>query len=188
MTQALSSFRDLISDEQVFLVRARVALLEGDTTHYFTNLEGDMVISCKTMRHSTPIYAIMHGGADDGTGTWSIPTLGTEVILGFDGGDFESDPFILSMHGTRWPAGFTPAQVAVVGDDIQARSVNGTAVALATKADAQRITDKLNDFISSKYNIHTHAGVSSGLSTTLVPTQTETTVANPDGTSVLKGE
>lgn len=192
MTQALASFRDLIADEQVFLVRARVAVLEGDTTHFFTNTEGDMVIGCLSMRHGTPMYALLRGGADDGSGTWAIPDPGTEVMVGFDGGDVESDGFIVSTHGTRWPSGISSAQVHVVGDSVEARSFGGTAVSLAKKSDVQDIRDYVNNQFSAVGG-HTHA-VSGAATTSIISVAAEgaspPTIppGEPDGTDVLKGE
>lgn len=71
---------------------------------------------------------------------------------------------------------------------IEARSANGTAVPLATKADIDAVIEKLNEQIVA-HNTHAHTGVTTGGGTSLVATVLVPVPAAPAvGTMTLKGE
>lgn len=175
---SIPSVGHLIADERISLVRARVEAHEGEITHFETSDEGHVTLSVKTCLHGVPIHAVMFGGSDDSSGEWRIPALGTEVLIGFDDGDFEADAFIVQVFGNKPPVGLTEAKCFVIGEEVEIRSANGTAVKLATLADAQAIRGALDG--------HAHTYIP-GSNPTVVTTGNPTVPA-PVGTSVLRGE
>jgi hypothetical protein len=186
MTAAL---KELLADERIWTIAARVAVHDGESLHYAVTDEGHVEISLITLRHAVPIRAILRGGADDGNGLWSIPSVGTEVMVSFDDGEFEGDAYAVSAHGEK-PDGvpLDPDKVFLIGPTVEVRSVDGAAQSLAFQEKLNALEDKVNSLIA-KYNAHTHILAIVGTTgTAAVTATTETTIASSTGTDVLKGE
>lgn len=186
---SLPSMRDLLKDERVGLVKGRVETHEGEPSHFEITAEGHVSLQCKSQIHGVPITAIMPGGSDDGSGTWAIPAPGTEVLLGFDDGDFEGDAFVVQVFGNAPPA-VAATKVFIQGTDVRVQAPGGTAVSLATKADLQADVDYLkNQFHATLGHVHVVAGAAT---TTITEGTggpgTSGTAPSPSGTSILRGQ
>lgn len=169
----LQATRDLLKDERIPAVAAHVAVHDGESKHWELSDEGQMLVSVVTNNHGVEIWAILRGGGFDGHGVWSIPAVGTEVVLGFDNGEFEGDVWVVGVHG-KPPSGFDDTKTLVIDDAVEIRSVNGAAQVLATKADV----DALANFVQTM--TMPVSGATAGPTAGVVPTAT--------GTQVLKAE
>lgn len=120
----LTAMRELFKDDKTWCLAARVALHDGETEHYEVTPEGAMSVSVRTHMHDVQINAILKGGGA-GIGIWFIPPIGTEVMIAFDGGEFEGDAYIAGIHGDS-PTGLTPGKILIIGDNVtvQATTVN----------------------------------------------------------------
>lgn len=121
----LTALKQLIGEgDKVWCLAARVEVHDGEEDHYDVTAEGAMMISVKTLRHDVPVWALLKGGGV-GIGVWYIPPVGTEVLLGFDDGEFEGDAYIAGIHGHS-PEGLVPDTILVIGDivNVQATTVN----------------------------------------------------------------
>lgn len=191
MTAAL---KELMRDERIWAIAARVANHKGESIHYEITDEGHVAISVVTLRHGIEIKALLKGGDDSGNGLWKIPSVGTEVIVNFDDGEFEGDAYAVSAHGEK-PDGIPldPDKVFLVGPTVEVRSVNGTAQSLAFQNKLNDLENKVNSLIG-KFNGHTHvltvlaASGSGATGTAATPANVETTIPSSTGTDVLKGE
>lgn len=72
--------------------------------------------------------------------------------------------------------------------EIEARTPSGSAVALATKDDVQTLRDEVATFIATKYNTHTHAGVTTGPGTSAVTVALGAPPSQPVGTQKFRAE
>lgn len=190
----VANLRKLLQDEREWVVAASVTVLDGQSSHFEVNDEGDVIVSCVTHLHAVPIWANLDSlaGGSDGSGVWHIPDPGTEVKIGFDHGDFEGEAYILMRgSGGKAPQGLGPGIVFVLGSNVQIRTPVGTAAKLPTLADYNALKAYVNAQFSSVGG-HTHATPSG-------PTTTTTTVAtagtppthsapDPTGTTVLEAE
>lgn len=184
---SLANLRELVKDDRIHVVAAVVAVLVGETAHYYVNTEGDVVVSCLVHQAGTPIWANLSAlvGAR-GQGVWVIPDPGVEVMLGFDHGDFEGEAYLLACFPSgRSPAGLAPGKVFVIGMSVEVRSSSGTAAAVATKADVQAVVDYLKKQFDSTSG-HTHSG--NGAPPTEATTGSSGSAPSPTGTTVLKAE
>lgn len=157
----LQATRDLLAGEAgIMCLAATVQVHDGETQHWEVSDEGAMVVSVVTHQHAVPIDALLKGGGNDGKGVWFIPSVGTEVLIAFENGDFEGDAYIVGIFGHS-PAGLQPGTILVLGDNIEVRSVGGTARALAFKSDVEAV--------DNKYANHLHANALSGPTSTVIP-------------------
>lgn len=184
----LAATRDMLKDERVWCIAARVELHDGDTQHYEINGEGQIIVSVRTLRHGVPIWAVLRGGDSEGRGVWQIPSIGTEVIVEFDDGMFEGDAYIVGTHGNPPAAAANPNLLLVLSPNVEIRSVNGTAKKLSLNEELAALTDKVNTIIDS-YLIHNHSGGTLGGGLTGSPNVAVIGHASdPAGTDVVKGE
>ncbi len=118
------------------------------------------------------------GGMRAGRGIWAIPDIGTEVLVSFDNGDFEGDPFIVGLFGRYDDSVHTlvAGSTLIVDSSVEIRSATGIPLALTTKADM--------DAHASWAASHFHTAPGGGGPTT-GPT---TTPPTPSGTQILKAE
>ena len=190
-----SSIRALLKDDRVHVAGGVVAVLDGDTSHYYVNEEGDVIVSCLMHQGGGPRRANMAAlvGAR-GQGVWVIPDPGVEVMIGFDQGDEEGEAYLIACFPSgRSPAGLVPGKVFVIGMEIEARSANGTALQLAYKSDVEAV--------DAKYANHIHldsvGGATTGPGSTAIPNPspppanlgvTPLSSANVQGTQVFKAE
>jgi hypothetical protein len=114
---SLTSLRDHLRDERVWCVAARVALHDGDSSHFDTAKNGQLIISVRTLRNDVPIWAMMNGGDVDGKGLWKIPAIGTEVMIGFDDGMFEGDAYIMGFMG-KPPTDLAEGETIIADDTV----------------------------------------------------------------------
>lgn len=187
----LQATRDLLEDERVWSVAAIVVLLPGQQDHYKVLDSGQVMVSVATIRHGVVMDVVLKGGDRDGTGVWIIPAVGTEVLIAFDSGEWEGDPYIAGFHG-RAPSGLAPNKVLVIGSNVEIRSKTGTASAVPTMADFEA----LRTYVSNQFKAtggHTH--VVSGAATTSIAASTgaagtppTTAPAAPAGTQIAKLE
>lgn len=144
----LQATRDMLAGEAgVMCFAATVQIHDGETQHWEVTDEGAMSVSVVTHQHAVPIDALLKGGGNDGKGVWFIPSVGTEVLIAFENGDFEGDAYIVGVFGHS-PAGLQPGTILVLGDNIEIRSVGGTAQPLAFKSDVEAV--------DAKYDGHIH--------------------------------
>jgi hypothetical protein len=125
----LQATRDLLKDDRIWCVAAHVALHKGEERHWFIGKEGQMLVSVLTNQHGSEIWAILDGGGRSGRGYWEVPAPGTELLIGFDHGEYEGEAYIVGMHG-RCPTDLTDEKTIVVGDDIIVRTMTGERVEL----------------------------------------------------------
>lgn len=184
--------RDLAKDGDLFTFAATVELHENETTHYFVNEEGDIVVSV-VAHNGMPAHANLGALVGSrGQGVWCIPELGTEVLIGTDRGDVEGECYLIGAFGAP-PEGLAPGKVLIIGLEIEARSANGTAVKLAKASELQaHIAWTRAQFSASNGHIHVVAGAATTTMTT-VPAPAITPPSPSDaptapGTDVLKGE
>lgn len=186
----LAATRDLLTDERVWCVAARVEVHDGETQHYAFASEGHLMISVRTLRHGVPIWALLKGGGSKGIGVWFIPPVGCEVIVNFDDGMFEGDAYIVGIHGIA-PSTLAPGKLFLIGDDIQAKAENGTAKSVAFKDELQDLRDYVrNQFSASNGHVHVVSGGSTTTQTTVASAATNPTVSPPTpvGTAKFKAE
>lgn len=184
MTAAL---KEHLADERIWCIAARVVVPKGETLHYEVTAEGHISVHVETLRHGVQLPALLRAGDDSGAGLWRIPSVGTEVIINFDDGQFEGDAYIVSVNGKK-PAGvpLDATKVYLIGPNVEIRSVNGTAKKLAFEDDLNALENKVNSLIG-KYNIHLHA-ISGSPPVTSATVTTETAILGSSGTNVVKGE
>lgn len=127
---SFASLRDLLEDERMAAVKARVEKHEGESEYWAVNDDGHLEIQVVTLNHGVPIVAHMTGGGA-GSGFWWVPPVGAEVMVTFDNGDFEGDATITGVFGAA-PNGLAPGTMLVLGSDVQVRTLGGTAKALTT--------------------------------------------------------
>lgn len=182
-TRQMSSFRDLMKDEEpLFVMLARVALHDGETKQWYKTAEGHIAVTLKTHRHGAPIDAILPTLLGNSRGIYGIPEINTEVAVGFEGGDYEDDAFVLAVYGGVIPTQITEdgdARLVLVGDEIHAIAPNGTAVALLTFEDFRAL---IEDVLPA---------VGAGSATAVPATLSAYRSAHPlwpAGTKVLKGQ
>jgi hypothetical protein len=166
---------------------AVVRVFDGQSSHWDRATEGHLLVSVETIKHGIKIWAIMKGGGNDGTGCWFIPSVGTEVMLGFDRGEVEGDVWIESVNG-KAPSALTDNLTLLIGGSIQARSAGGSAQAIATKADVQAVVDYLKKQFDPTTG-HVHA-TPSGPTTTIAESAVGAGGSAPDpvGTTVFEAE
>lgn len=133
----------LFEDDQVACCLAVVALHDGETSHWAVNDEGDVEVTVVTHNHAVPVTAVLGalvGGA--GKGVWMVPPLGTEVVLAFEQGDFESDAVIVGVMptGQGAPAGLADGKVVIVGVEVLIHNGDGTVDQLVTRSDFENHT------------------------------------------------
>lgn len=180
----LTATRELLDDERLWIMGARIALHDGESSHHRKTEEGANEVSVRTSNHGLQLWALLPGGSNGDRGIWSVPEIGTEVLIACEDGDPEGDVFLVSAYGHS-PSTMTTTQlILLINDVIEARSVGGTAKALAYKSDLDAVASKLNSLIG-KYNTHIHP-LSSGTSS--ATTSTETTVGASTGTQKFKAE
>lgn len=178
MTAAL---KELLDSERIWCIAARVAVHDGEDEHFGLSEEGHVELSVVTLRHGVEIKAFLKGGDDDGSGIWFIPSVGTEVIVNFDDGEFEGDAYVVAIVGEK-PGGINlqPGKMFVIGDSVEIRSANGTAIKLPTLADVQAMVNV--------YNLHTHPDPASGFTGTPADASGPMEMDDPSGTDVVKVE
>lgn len=110
----LTAMRDLLKDERIWCVAATVRIHEGDDTYFERTRNGQISVSVVTNQHAVPISALLAGGDANSRGYWIIPSIGTEVIVAFDNGEFEGDAYIVGTIG-KSPTEITE-EVTIIAD------------------------------------------------------------------------
>jgi type VI secretion system (T6SS) baseplate-like injector VgrG len=126
-----AGLRDMLRDERVWCVLARVAVHEGESTHFEVNDDGDLEVTVLTHQHEVAIRALLGAGvAGKGRGTWAVPDVGTEVMLAFADGEFEGDAVVVAVLPSRdTPASVTAGRTLIKDADI--RGEGGTVITLS---------------------------------------------------------
>jgi hypothetical protein len=190
----IANLKELLRDERIWCIAARVDLHDGQTSHFETNDEGDVIVSVRTVIHDQQIWANLDSmaGGSDGSGVWHIPDPGTEVVICFDQGDFEGEAYIVGRtSGGRAPQGLTSGTIFILGNNVQVRSPSGVANKLPTFDDLSNLKDYVNAQFSSVGG-HTHAVVGGATTTTTTVASGGTPpthpASDPTGTTVLEAE
>lgn len=134
MTQGLQEVAD--QDEKIQCVLCRVAKHEGESEYWEINKEGQISIDVITLKTHNPLTAILRGGDVNSKGVWMIPAEGTECVVSFDIDGYEGDAVLVGLIGQA-PSSIDAARILILHDTVEIRSVDGTAVSLAKKSDAQ---------------------------------------------------
>lgn len=181
---SLTALRDLLEDERVWCVAATVQLHEGESEHFARASNGQIMVSVITNQHAVPIWAQLRGGDFSRRGVWTIPAIGTEVILNFDNGEFEGDPYIIGVIG-RAPEDLDGEVTLIIDNKVKIRSLDGTAAPLPTMDDF----NALKNYVEN--HTHTYApGPGAPVQTTppSVPGGAPDPAPTPNGTQVLEVE
>jgi hypothetical protein len=166
----IANLKELLRDERLWCVAARVEIHPGEASHWSVNEEGDVIVSVITVNFEVPINANLDSlaGGSDGSGVWHIPDPGTEVMVCFDGGDFEGEAHIVSRtSGGKAPAGIGPGIVFVLGAHIELRSPGGTAKRVAYLDELDDLRKYVRDQFSAAAG-HTHVVPGAAVTTTIV--------------------
>ena len=183
----LPAMKELMGDDRVWAMAARVALHDGETSHFDVSDEGHIMLSVRTLRHDAPVTALLKGGDDNGAGVWFVPAIGTEVIINFDDGMYEGDAYVVAIVGEKpGTLDVQPGVLYLVNDTIEARSVGGVAQSLAFQTKLNALESKVNSLIA-KHNTHVHV-ISGAPPVTAVTAVLETVILSSTGTQVFKGE
>lgn len=166
----------------------------GDSTHYRVE-DGDILVEVEMMPHGERVSARLGALVGGPTrGVWAIPDVETEVVVAFEQGEFERDPYIVAVlaSGTA-PSDLALGKVIVIGTEVLVHDGNGGAVSLAKKSELQAVVTELKKHFDTSVAGHKHAGVTVGSGSTGPPTAGTGLGAgfgfvDPDGTSILKGK
>lgn len=173
----LAATREHLRDERIWCVAARVVIIDGDDSHWAYSEEGHLTVSVLTLKHGVPIRAILKGGDNAGSGIWFIPSVGTEVILSFDDGDFEGDAYIVGVHG-KAPTGITSDTVFVIGASVVIKKIGGIPNRLVT-------VDEFNELCSW---IESDMQIGADTHGDTTPPGTSNSPPTANGTTVLRAE
>lgn len=125
-----ANLKNLMKDERVAAVHAIVSKPADKSSHWdvITQPDGQkqLLVHVITKGSHTPLWCHAQGGTRTGRGSWSIPDVKTEVIVGFDDGEFEGDGFICGEVG-RLADSLGENQTLILDALIELRSVGGTA-------------------------------------------------------------
>lgn len=108
----MTAMRDLLADERIWAVAATVQKHDGQSTHFKTQRNGQLMVSVITNLHAVPLWVTYGSGDIDGRGVWFIPAVGTEVVVNFDNGEFEGDGFITKLVG-KAPTGLVDGDIVI---------------------------------------------------------------------------
>ncbi len=167
-----------MEDERVPAVAGFVRQTPDGGAHW--NVSGiagarQLMIHVVTKTHHTPIWCHAQGGGKLSHGLWSIPSVGTEVLVSFDNGAFEGDAFIIGEFGRYDDSSQSLAEntTLLIDETVEIRSVAGSAVALALKSDVTSLANFVQGLLVG------------GTGSVVVPPGS---VPQPVGTTVLKAE
>jgi hypothetical protein len=173
-TPARSDMQEVLQDRRVWTGVGVVVKRPNDDAHYEIVKDSagnpvDVLVEVDFMPNAEPVYArlgALSGGA--GAGIWSIPPVGTEVVLALPGGELDGMPCIVGRLSSRNIPGALDADTLVIinpkkviiasqNDKVYLGSQDGTGCQPAAVADdldtrLQTIESRLNDLAG-----HTHA-------------------------------
>lgn len=206
-TENLQKF---FGDSRIHVIAARVEPIFGETSHFRVNAENNVTVSVVTHHYGMP----MRANLSNGPGVWTIPDVGTEVMLASDNGDIEGEVYVIGTYGstsvqnaampeTTGPQTFN---VAVTGDvnitvgpggrvrlisdtEIEMASTPGGGKFLSIHDELHRIWEYLGKQFSSTSG-HAHIGTGIGFPIESAVDGTSPTLAliEPVGTQIAKGE
>jgi hypothetical protein len=201
----LTNIRNVLKDGLAWTCLGIVQAAEDGGSHFEID-DGTMIVRVELQPSGEEVDAHVTGGAF-GWGVWFVPPVGAEVIVAIPDGETDFSPAIVGVLASGSlpdivaedslvivspPGGKVrveaESQVTVEAPEVLV-SDGGSTSPLAFKSDVQDIVDYVDDFRNNFFNVHVHAGVSSGGQSTAVPTTVQTTAPDdPDGTNVLKAE
>lgn len=117
----MDTIREALGDPRAWVKLGIVTKFEGETSHY--ELDGqDLLVDVELMPERIPVLCRM-GSPVGGQyfGVWSVPPVGTEVMVVVPDGDLEADPVIVSCLST----GQLPQGAATLDEQTIVISGNG---------------------------------------------------------------
>lgn len=125
----ISGLKQATDSGDVHAFAARVQAWPGETNHYETNEEGDIIVHCIRHHGGTPIKANLGGVDASGNGSISIPDPGTEVMIGSDSGDFEGELYLMERYPTgKAPDGLVPGTRLIISPTVEIRSTTANVI------------------------------------------------------------
>lgn len=181
----LPATKQMLEDERIWGVAARVAVHRGEVTHFALS-EGQLHVSLITLSHNQEIWALLQGAFRSGAGMWRIPDVGTEVFVMWNDGDFEGDGYIAGFYGQA-PDNMTENVTLILDGKVKIMSPGGVSSSIPTMEDLQRLYDYVNAQFSTASG-HTHAVVGGSTTTITLAPGAPMPPDDPVGTSVLEAE
>jgi hypothetical protein len=112
-----ANLRKYLADDEIHTIAARVEQPEDGSPHFYVNDENNVIIHARTLHHDIPVEA----NWSMPPGQWSVPEIGTEVLLASDFGKFEGELYVTGHYSstkTQIPLNLSPQSyhVVVTGD------------------------------------------------------------------------
>lgn len=199
-----ASIRKFFADDGIHTMAGTVVRPDGEDSHFFVNDEKNVVVHVQTNHHA----AIVQANLSNGPGVWSIPDVGTEVLIASDMGNYEGELYVVGHYGTtnvsnaEAPTGLSSQQhnVFVTGDinlivgagsTIRLASSISSGEALALQAEMHNMWQFLKNQFDGLTG-HTHTTTTPGNPTgpiveSIVLGNTSL-IPEPSGTQIVKGE
>lgn len=170
-----------IRDKRVWIDVGVVRLFDGESKHYEIDGE-DLLVDVELGAEAMPLFCRMAstmGGM--GRGVWSIPPIGTEVVVAVPIGDLDADPVIVGvLPSGALPEGLDEQTIVITSPKVRIEASGGD-VTLASSSDVRlgtldaahpaprgdAIQATLNALIAL-FNAHVHTGVTTGPGSSLV--------------------
>lgn len=90
-----ANLRKFFGDDRIHVIAGHVIVENGETSHFFINDEKNVVLSVEINHYGTVVRANL----SNTPGVWTIPDVGTEVLVGFDNGEFEGEAYVIGTYG-----------------------------------------------------------------------------------------
>ena len=148
----LSTIREAIKDQREFFVKGLVLADDSGGPH-FEVIEGDVIVDVLVVPMEIEISAVVSspvGGL--GTGIYSIPPVGAEVVVGIPDGYLDFEPTVVGVCSSQGaPSGLVANTIVVVapegGEVLIHDGDSGEARELAYRSDVEALTDVFNAHI-----------------------------------------
>lgn len=174
-------YSNLVGEAQPAIL-ARVAIHEGETSHYERDdATGQVHVSVVTHGTGQELTALLHSGGGGGLGLWCIPPVGAEVLLLFPDGLFEGDPVLFGGGGA--PSDLTGSTIIIVpppGGKLLVHRPGAPAKRVASVEDIEVMRNEL-------FN-HQHTYLAPGSPPAPALTTGNTTLSEPVGLKAFESE
>lgn len=113
----LSMVREALRDQREWIFKAEV--IEGDNGSHYEIINDEIIVDLITLPMEMEISAVVGfpiGGS--GSGVFSIPPLGSEVLVAIPDGDLDFQPTIIAVQsGTGAPSGLSESTIVIVAPE-----------------------------------------------------------------------